>query len=224
MNTNSLLLFMLMILSNKIDAQQIELDKNNLEPVGVTMSFTENGNKNSLKIVKDQDIKDSDQPTFVKLKNLKFKDGIIEADVLSKLIPNADQNARGFIGIAFRINDNNSKFECFYLRPVNARSDDPARRNHTLQYFSYPDYPFWKLRQETPDKYESFADMGLNEWVHLKIVVHGLQASLYINNSDHPCLVVNDLKLGENLTGAIGFWVDYGTEGYFSDLTVEVEK
>jgi hypothetical protein len=31
---------------------------------------------------------------------------------------------------------------------------------------------------------------------------------------------VNDLKLGDNVSGAIGLWVDIGTEGYFKDIKI----
>jgi hypothetical protein len=33
-------------------------------------------------------------------------------------------------------------------------------------------------------------------------------------------LIVNDLKHGANAAGAIGLFVDIGTEGYFKDLVV----
>ena len=68
--------------------------------------------------------------------------------------------------------------------------------------------------------YESYADMGLNEWIKLKIIVKGNQAKLFLNNNKQPSLIVNDLKHGAEASGAIGFFVDVGTEGYFSDLNV----
>ena len=44
---------------------------------------------------------------------------------------------------------------------------------------------------------------------------------LRFDGSPQPVLIVNDLKHGENASGAIGLWVDVGTEGYFADLKVE---
>jgi hypothetical protein len=180
--------------------------------------------KEAVKVIKDSTVNQADAPTFAKLKGIVFKNGTIEVKVLSRLIPNAPQYARGFIGIAFRINNNVSQFESIYIRPTNGRTNDQVRRNHSIQYFSYPDYPFSRLRKEAPEQYESYADMGLNEWITLKIVVLGSQAKFFINDSKQPSLIVNDLKLGPNATGAIGLWVDGGTEGYFSDLKMYESK
>lgn len=49
--------------------------------------------------------------------------------MLSRLLPDNPDFARGFIGIAFRINEDNSQFESFYMRPMNGRIDDPTRRS-----------------------------------------------------------------------------------------------
>ena len=124
------------------------------------------------------------------------------------------------IGLAFRINDSNTKFESIYIRPTNGRADNQLRRNHSTQYFSYPDYSFDRLRKEAPGEYESYADMGLDEWITMKIVVKDAQAKLFLNNNKQPSLVVNDLKLGTGEAGAIGLWVDVGTEGFFTALKI----
>ena len=180
--------------------------------------------KDVVKVIKDSNLVEVDEPTFSKLKSIEFKNGTIEVKVLSRLLPNAPESARGFIGIAFRINDSNSKFECIYIRPTNSRADNQLRRNRSIQYFSFPDYKFDRLRKEAPGEYESYADMGLNEWIKLKIIVKDSQAKLFINDSKQPSLVVNDLKHGANSSGAIGLWVDVGTEGYFSELKIQKDK
>jgi hypothetical protein len=139
---------------------------------------------------------------------------------LSRLLHDAPELSRGFIGVAFRINEDNTKFESIYIRPTNARAVDQIRRNHSIQYFSFPDFPFMRTRKETPEKYESYADMALNEWIKIKITVKDSKARLSINDAIQPCLIVNDLKHGADSSGAIGLWVDVGTEGYFSDLKI----
>ncbi len=171
----------------------------------------------------DSTLKASDEPTFARIEGIDFKNGIIEVKVLSRLLKTAPDYARGFIGVAFRIDAQNSKFEGIYLRPTNGRAEDQYRRNHSIQYFSYPNYKFDKLRKEAEGIYETYADMGLNEWITMRIEVKGRQAKLFLNNQKQPSLIVNDLKLGENVSGAIGLWVDIGTEGFFRDLNIRKE-
>jgi len=206
--------------ATQLYSQAIKFEMNNLKPVGVKMSIDPNMGKEILIVKKNPEIKAIDQPTFVRVNGIEFKNGTIEVKVMSKLLPDAPELARGFIGVAFRINEDNSKFECIYLRPKNARAEDQLRRNHTLQYFSYPKYPYTRFRKESPGKYESYTDMALDEWIKVKIVIRDAHAQLFINNSAQPCLIVNDLKHGPDKTGAIGLWVDAGSEGFFSDLRV----
>ncbi|WP_155975838.1 hypothetical protein [Daejeonella oryzae] len=62
--------------------------------------------------------------------------------------------------------------------------------------------------------------MEMNKWISLRIEVNGTQAKLFLDNNKQPSLIVNDLKHGPDLSGAIGLWVETGTEGYFSDLKI----
>jgi hypothetical protein len=218
------LFFLVSVLSGSIlFAQTVKLDKNSLTANQAYMSLEKLNGKDVVKVVMDSTVKQADAPSFVKIKGIDFSNGTIEVKVLSRLLKNAPQSARGFIGIAFHIDEQNSKFESIYLRPTNGRADDQLRRNHSIQYFSYPDYPFDRLRKEAEGIYESYADMGLDEWITMRIEVKGKQAKLFLNGNKQPSLIVNDLKLGENITGAIGLWVDIGTEGYFTDLKIHKE-
>lgn len=186
------------------------------------MQFNEIQGETVVQVIKDSFIKEGDEATFVRIKNTNFKNGVIEVDVLSKLLAKASPTDRGFIGLAFRIDDMNSKFESIYIRPTNGRADDQVRRNHSIQYFSFPDYKFDRLRKENPEKFEAYADMGLNEWIKLKIIIRGTQAKLFLNNNNQPFLIVNDLKQGADATGAVGLFVDAGTEGYFRNLKITI--
>lgn len=161
-----------------------------------------------------------DEPTYVKLKGLKFKDGVFEVKMLSRIqSPSPFPMAQGFIGVAFRVNESNSAFESIYLRPRVGRSDNPATRNHTVQYFAYPDYKFDRLRKESNGEFETQADIGLDEWITMRIEVAGRRATLYLNGQKQPTLVVNEMK-GKPEAGSIGLWVDIGTEGYFKDFKI----
>lgn len=219
-----ILLLACIFLANGLVGQTILLEADQLEASKVYMTVQQLGREKVVKVVKDSTEKEVDEATFVRLKNMDFKDGTIEVTVLSRLLSTAAPTDRGFIGIAFRINDNNTQFECIYLRPTNGRANEQVRRNHSIQYFSFPDYKFFRLRKESPEMYESYADMGLNEWTKMKIVVSGTQALLYHNNQKQPSLIVNDLKLGGNLSGSVGLFVDVGTEGFFKDLKITKTK
>jgi len=148
-----------------------------------------------------------------------FKDGTIEVDVAGAPLSGAPPDSRGFIGVAFRVQEKGQKGEYFYLRPTNARCDDQLRRNHTTQYVSAPDYPWQRLRKENPGVYESYADMDTGAWTKMKIVVNGTKAELFVNGATQPALVVNDLKLGDG-HGQIGLWAHSTTDAYFSNLIV----
>lgn len=201
-------------------AQAVNPATADFQAVGVSVASQRVAEKEAIRVVKDPAVKEFDEPTFAKLKGVRFRNGTIEVKVYSKLLKDAPDLARGFIGIAFRINEDNSKFECIYLRPQNARVENQLRRNRSTQYFSFPDFKFERLRKEAPGQYESYADMGLNEWIDVRIEVKGAQAKLFINGHKQPFLIVNDLKHGPEASGAIGLWVDVGTEGYFSDLKI----
>jgi len=152
--------------------------------------------------------------------NTSFRDGTIEADVAGEPAPGALEGARGFVGIAFRVAADISKFECFYLRPTNGRADDQVRRNHSVQYISFPDFPWHRLRKEFPEKYESYADLVPGEWTRVRIEAMGEKARLFVNGVQQPALIVNDLKFGGTSAGAIGLWIGPGTVAHFANVTV----
>jgi len=148
-----------------------------------------------------------------------FEDGVIEADLTGDALPGTPETVRGFTGIAFRIAPDGAKYECFYLRPKNGRSEDQTQRNHSTQYISVPDFPWQKLRAETPSKYESYVDLVAGAWTKIKIEVHGDKARLYVNGAAQPTLVVSDLKHGRS-KGAIGLWIGPGVVAHFANLVV----
>ena len=53
----------------------------------------------------------------------------------------------------------------------------------------------------------------------MHVVVQGTTARLFVHGAAQPCLIVNDLKLGDAL-GAIALWIGPGTEGYFTGLAI----
>jgi hypothetical protein len=113
-----------------------------------------------------------------------------------------------------------SRFECIYLRPTNGRADVQLRRNRSVQYFSYPDYKFDRLRAEAAGEYETYVDLEPGAWTKMRIEVSGERALLFVYDADQPKLIVNDLKHGAGLSGGIELYIDNGTEGFFRDLRV----
>jgi len=154
--------------------------------------------------------------SYALLKDVTFRNGVIEVDLAGQPAVGADAGARGFIGIAFRV-QTDGRYEYIYLRPTNGRADDQVRRNHSTQYSSYPDFDFARARREAPEKYESYVDVQPGVWTSYKLEVDGRSARLYVNGAEQPCLIVNDLKL-EPASGGVALWVGPGTEGYFSNL------
>lgn len=151
---------------------------------------------------------------------IEFGDGTIEVDVASDLAPDAPDYARGFVGLAYRI-DGAGRFENLYLRPTNSVADDQVRRNHTIQYAAYPDFRFDALRRDFPAKYETYASIDTGRWIHLKLVVKGMTARLYLDGSTRPAFVVTDMKLPATQHGGVGVWIESGTIAHFRNLRVQ---
>jgi hypothetical protein len=152
-----------------------------------------------------------------------FKNGTIELDVSGarRAGYSSAEDERGFkgmIGVSFHIQGD--KRETIYVRPENARLDDQVFRNRSTQYESIPDFPWNLLREQRPGVYESYVDLEPGAWTKLRIEVSGTKARLYVNGATQPCLIVNDLKLGE-ARGKIALWSRVSTDAYFSNLRVE---
>jgi len=162
-----------------------------------------------------------DAETLAVVPGARLRDGTVEIEVAAA--PRAGTEAggaRGFVGVAFRLQKDPLRYECFYLRPTNARADDQLRRNHTTQYISHPDHPWHRLRKESPGVYESYVDLVPGEWTRVKIVVSGTEARLFVRGAEQPGLIVKDLKLGAS-EGAVALWIGPGTEAHFAGLRVE---
>ncbi len=199
--------------------EKINMNVSNFIPNKVTIKNGEMNHQEVLNVLKNPEVILFDEPTYAIIKDLKFENGIIEVKVYSQLLPDAPDFARGFIGIAFHINEDNTEFEGIYIRPTNSRVKDQVRRNRSTQYFSYPNHKFDDFRQTSPGKYESYVDIDVKEWIDFKVVIVDESAELFINNATQPCLVVTDLKLGKR-KGSIALWSEVGTDAYFKDLVI----
>ncbi len=204
------------ILNASLNGQNVRMRSENFEAVNVTIEEVTYKSQNALKlkeIIKDQE-------SIGLLKDIQFVEGTIEVELAGRPLPSANSTARGFIGIAFRVNIEDSiRYDCFYIRPTNGRANDQVRRNHSTQYIAHPAYPWFRLRKEFPGMYESYVDLREGEWTKIKIEVKGKQAKLYVHDSDQPALLINNL-LNSKSSGGIALWNGDGTEGYFRNLKI----
>ena len=198
-------------------------DAAQVQPHNVTVTAVSYRGSDALEVRLTGPYRGPDTDTFAFVPNLDFHDGTIELDVAGTPLPSALPGARGFVGIAFRIDAQGGSFACesFYVRPTNGRAEDQIRRNHSTQYFSYPGYDFDRLRREAPGQYESYADLVPGEWTHLRIEVAGATAQLYVGAATQPTLIVRDLKRGADAHGTVGLFVDNGTDGHFRNLSIK---
>jgi hypothetical protein len=149
-----------------------------------------------------------------------FENGTIEIKMYSQIQnPSPFPGSAGFIGLYYRIQEDNSAFESIYLRPKVGRADNQLHRNHTVQYFAYPHAKFDTLRKIAAFKYEGSAPVALNEWITMRIEVNGETAEMFINDLKYSSFIV-DKMLGKSKKGFVGLYVDIGTLGYFKDLKV----
>ncbi len=162
---------------------------------------------------------------FARIEGLEFSNGVIEVEVAGAPVEGSYPGARGFVGIAFRLQaDRNptgpQAYDAFYLRPTNGRAEDQERRNHAVQYISHPEWTWSRLRRETPSRYEAYVDLVPDTWTTIRIEVRGTQARLYVHDQSQPVLLVNDVKSGASIAGAVALWIGPGTVAHFRNLVV----
>jgi hypothetical protein len=159
-----------------------------------------------------------DQPTFLVLPT-QLTAGRVEVDVVSDLLPDAPDFARGFAGIAFAIAEDRSSFEALYLRPYNGLSVVPeeVRRARAVQYFAYPEWPFDRLREQHPGEgFESGADIAPGRWCHLLVEFDAGHVRAEVDGVE----VIHRRRVGRAGGDGLGLFVDIGTDAVFSNLVV----
>ncbi len=151
---------------------------------------------------------------YLILNEIEFSNGIIEFDVKGKNLVQ-----QSFVGFAFHWQDEKT-FDAVYFRPFNFVNPDTARRSRAVQYISMPAYPWEKLRETFPGKYENRVDPvpDPDGWFHAKIVVDGKHVSVFVNNASKPSLKVE--KLTNTTKGGVALWVGNNSGGSFANVTI----
>ena len=160
-----------------------------------------------------------DQPTFV-IVPVTFTTGLLEVDIRSRLNGKGPADARAFAGLAYHITNEGEHFEAVYLRPLNGRrlNPPPPRHVRAVQYFAFPDWPFNRLRDVYPDgRFEAGADIEPDHWTHLAVTVEDHQVTVVVDGV--AVLAVRE-PLGATKVGAVGLFVDIGTQADFANLVI----
>ena len=149
---------------------------------------------------------------FVQLNDFDLGNGRIEFD-----IKGINKPGGSFVGFAFHgLND--STYDAVYFRPFNFKN--PERKTHSVQYISHPQNTWFRLRENFPDKYENTVDPvpDPDDWFHVTIVIDHPSVKVFVNNSDKPSLIVDQLSTRKK--GWVGFWVGNFSEGDFKNLEI----
>lgn len=132
-----------------------------------------------------------------------FADGTIEFDV-------AIHGHSGFAGVVFR-SVSADDYELIYLRTHRSRQWD------ALQYTPmFAGQEAWQLYTGTG--YNGAAELPANRWVHVRVIVEGFTATVFVDNAAMPQLIVSDLKRPW-ARGRVGLWGRSGAVN-FSNVTV----
>lgn len=158
----------------------------------------------------------NDEVGITWLKGVTFSTGTIDVDLRGR-----DSMQSSFIGIAFHGIDT-GKYEGVYFRPFRFKFPDSSHF-HSVQYISYPEYPWERLRKEHPLIYEYAVNPspGGNDWFHTRIVVSDEWVTVYVNHSSRASLKVR--RLSNRRTGKIGFY-DVGVPADFANLVIKADK
>jgi hypothetical protein len=129
------------------------------------------------------------------LKDFVMRDAVMDMDVTTT-------RKRGFFGVQFRVDEEGKNGEWVYLRAHKSALPDAMQytpiinQEATWQIYNGPGFT-------------GTVDIPMERWFHLRLAVAGAQASLYVEDMDHPALVIDDLKSGLQ-KGEVALFVSRG--------------
>lgn len=131
---------------------------------------------------------------FALLRDSSFGDGTIEFDI-------AMHGHTSFAGVIFRAASSDDG-ELVYLRPSLSRQPDAVQYTPIFNGFLA-----WQLY--SGKGYTAAAELPFNRWVHVKLVVSGYSARLFVDGAQEPQLTVTSLKRPW-ARGMVGLWGQFG--------------
>jgi len=116
------------------------------------------------------------------LKDFEMRDAVIDVDVATPAV-------RGFFGFQFRLADDGATAEWVYLRQHKTGLPDAMQYTPVLHTGAN-----WQIYNGPG--FTGAVDIPKNEWFHLRLVVAGAQAALFVKDMEKPALAIDDLKTG----------------------------
>src|SRR5215510_754896 len=96
-------------------------DPSGMQPRNVKIEQVTYKGRKALRVTDTAPPNVADGIQLVIFNKTEFQDGVIEIELTGEPAANAGEGARGFVGVAFRLNLDAAKdavkYECFYLRP-----------------------------------------------------------------------------------------------------------
>ncbi len=140
------------------------------------------------------------------LKDEKLANGIIEFDIYQS-------ERASFSGFIFRVTDASNYEEIYFRSHQSGNPDafqytpvfngDPAWQLYHDGHDAVNDgFVHWKQRGKNMG-YNTMIDYTFGKWMHVKFLIKGMQAELYLNNDPVPVAFIRELLMGQP-TGALG--------------------
>ena len=133
------------------------------------------------------------RPGLAYFNDLVLENGIIECDIASSV-------KRSYVGIAFRVQSEDN-YELIYFEPHRSGKWDAIQYDPVFNGSTT-----WQLHHGPG--YQAEAEIPTKRWFHVKIVVRGLRAEVYLDDASIPSLVVDELQHGYG-KGYVGAWSYY---------------
>ena len=130
-----------------------------------------------------------------------FSSGIIEYDI-------AFSEERGYAGALWHLKDGGN-FEKFYFRPHQSGTIEAAQYTPVFNKITG-----WQLYPE----YRVAVTYPYDEWIHVKIIVAGDYAEVYVRDMDRPIFFIDDLR-GDFGSGRVGVEVEDFAPAYFANFS-----
>ena len=108
-------------------------------------------------------------------RDIAFEDGTIEFDL-------AVTPYRSFVYLKFRM-ESDSEYEDLYVRPHKSMAPDAIQYSPVYQGSSN-----WQLYHSTG--YTGAADLPPHQWMHVRVIVDGSRAAVFVGDGDEPRIVI----------------------------------